>query len=116
MLRCVITVIIVAGISASLGFLEQANGQREPVVSTRFDSSTWIRTVDGWEPPSVLTVVPKEEWTPTLHPALVAGFQAGASLFALLAFPAARSVAQQRAIAAKARKTGSLAGLAPQQG
>ena len=47
----------------------------------------WVRTVDGWEPISVLTLGPPPAAPPTLHPLAVAALQLGVSVFALLALP-----------------------------
>jgi hypothetical protein len=70
----------VAAISGLLSHLESAHAERHA-------TPAWVRTVDGWEPSSVLTAQSISHDLPTLHPLLVAGFQLGASVFVLLAFP-----------------------------
>ena len=99
MSRLLVTVSIVAGISGLVGHFDAAQGQRE-FSASRFDSSTWVRTVDGWESPDTLRPVPPIASLPTLHPLLVAGFQLSASLLALMAFPEVRSVGQRSKVPA----------------
>ncbi len=95
MLRCVVTVLSVALLSGLLSHLQQAQGQRE-LASVHSPGPTWVRTVDGWEPSRLLELDPDPSTPPVLHPLLVASFQVGVSLFALLAFPAAHAVAGDR--------------------
>ena len=57
--------------------------------------SNWVRTADGWEPSGVLRVESRPATKDPLHPLLVASFQLGASLFALLAFPSRKPVAER---------------------
>jgi hypothetical protein len=73
-LRSLLIIAVVAAIATGLSRLEHAHSQISTV------SPAWVRTVDGWEPSS-----------PVVHPALVAGFQLGASVFVLLAFPYRKS-------------------------
>ena len=79
MLRFLLTLGAVATLSYAAIHLEHAQAERNPLPD-------WVRTVDGWEPASVLSteVAPA---LPSLHPFVVAGFQLGASVFVLLAFP-----------------------------
>ena len=95
MIRCLATVVIVASVSYAISLLEQANGQNE-FAGSRFDTSTWVRTADGWESPSAWESPGPVVSRPTLHPLLVTGFQLSASLFALVAFPGALSAAERR--------------------
>lgn len=62
-----------------------ASGERAVGVATL--TKDWVRTIHGWESREVLEVT-HETGPPRLHPALVAAFQLGASVFCLLAFPA----------------------------
>lgn len=87
LVRPLITIAAVALLSGLLSHWHQAQGQREGAAA-RADGTTWIRTVDGWEPSIVLQSQPEPATTPALHPLLVAGFFLSASLLALLAFPA----------------------------
>lgn len=89
------TVASVALLSWMLSHLQQAQGQRE-VASVGSSSTSWVRTVDGWEPSIVLQSDPNAASPPTLHPLLVASFQVTASLFALLAFPGVKAAAGDR--------------------
>ncbi len=93
--RCLTTVCLVALICALLSHFEQARGEPD-IVATRFDTSTWVRTVDGWEPPQALRTTLRADTLPRLHPLAVAGFQISASLLALIVFPAAKSLAERR--------------------
>ena len=95
MARCLATACLVALICSVLSRFEQAQGNRD-IAASRFDSSTWVRTVDGWEPPQALRTTLRADTMPRLHPLAVAGFQVSASLLALLAFPAAKSLAERR--------------------
>jgi hypothetical protein len=83
-LRSLLIIAVVAAIAAGLSRLEHAHSQIPTI------SPAWVRTVDGWEPSSVLTT-PSPSPSPVVHPALVAGFQLGASVFVLLAFPYRKS-------------------------
>ena len=100
LVRCAIVVCLVAALGGLLSHFEQTRVRSDyvdnRVESTLVDTSTWVRTVDGWEPPEVLQVELPEDRTSRLHPSLVAFFQLGASLFALLAFPAAKSPSQRK--------------------
>ncbi|QDT01438.1 hypothetical protein [Adhaeretor mobilis] len=49
--------------------------------------SDWIRTSDGWERREVLFRQPQVPLPTLPHPGLIAAFQIGLSLFALIAFP-----------------------------
>jgi len=49
--------------------------------------SDWVRTSDGWERREVLFRQPQVPLPVLPHPGLIAAFQVGLSLFALLAFP-----------------------------
>lgn len=90
--RSLLTISAVAVISCCLASFEQAQGRR-PV------STDWVRTVDGWESSTVLRLESRTPSAPTLHPALVAGFQLAVSLFALMAFPSqVRSSKQATAV------------------
>ena len=88
--RPLLTISAVAAISCCIAHFERAQGQQST-------TSTWVRTVDGWEPSGVLDVEPRPSEAINLHPALVASFQLGASLFALLAFPSQKPSAKQSA-------------------
>jgi hypothetical protein len=83
-LRSLFIIAVVAAIATGLSRLEHAHSQISTI------SPAWVRTVDGWEPSSVLTT-PSPAPSPVVHPALVAGFQLGASVFVLLAFPYRKS-------------------------
>ncbi len=95
MLRCVVTIVSVGLLCGLLSHFQQVQGQLE-FTSARSTGTAWIRTADGWEPSIVLKSDPDAASPPTLHPLLVASFQLIASLFALLAFPAAKAVAAGR--------------------
>ena len=87
MLRACITIAAVALLSMCLAHFRDAQAQR--TTSTDAAQIAWVRTVDGWEPSSVLTLGPRPQGTPPLHPVLVAALLLGTSLFALLALPTA---------------------------
>ena len=90
MLRACFTIVVVAVLSACLTHLRDVQGQKpQPAEATQI---AWVRTVDGWEPSSVLTLGPKPAGPPAVHPSLVACLQLGVSLFALLALPPAQQV------------------------
>lgn len=95
LVRSVVIILSVALLSGLLSHLQQAQGERE-LASASAASPKWIRTVDGWEPSRVLLPESDPALPPVLHPLLVASFQLTASLFALLAFPAARVLAGDR--------------------
>jgi len=59
----------------------------------------WVRTSDGWESSAVLRMEPFEPAEPAVHPGLIATFQLGVSLFALLAFPS--QVRRKQAVVAE---------------
>ncbi len=80
MKRLFITVLAMAGLCLCINSLENVQGERSP-------APDWVRTVDGWERGSVVTYQPPAGMSFTMHPALVASFQLGMSLFFLLAFP-----------------------------
>lgn len=80
MVRFLSVILLVAGISSILSNWERAQGERPPTFA-------WVRTVDGWERAAAVDVEVTQSVPPALHPALVAGFELGCSLFALLAFP-----------------------------
>jgi hypothetical protein len=84
-LRALFIIGTVAAVAAGLNRLEHVHSQISTV------SPAWVRTVDGWEPSSVLRTMPAVEYSPAVHPALVASFQLGASVFVLLAFPYRKS-------------------------
>ena len=84
MLRSLLIIAAVAAISTVLSHLEHAHSQMPTA------SPAWVRTIDGWEPSSVLTTGSNSS-TPSLHPFVVAGFQLGASVFVLIAFPYRKS-------------------------
>ncbi|QEG33306.1 hypothetical protein [Bythopirellula goksoeyrii] len=77
-LRMLFTICAVATLSYAASHLEHAHAERATLPK-------WVRTVDGWEPASVITEMSPS--LPSLHPFLVAGFELGASVFVLLAFP-----------------------------
>jgi hypothetical protein len=86
--RSVFIILAVAVLSAWINHCERAIGLSAPSGashSTR-PPTEWIRTADGWEPRAELDALPRTRGG-RLHPALVAGFQLGASVFVLLAFP-----------------------------
>lgn len=85
--RSLSIIALVAAISGVLSHWENAEAVRDPHPAT----SAWVRTVDGWEPSTVLTASPFAHSAPALHPALVASFQLAASVFFLLAFPYPKS-------------------------
>jgi hypothetical protein len=81
--RSLCVIALVAAISGVISHLEHAQAQRHSHLA-------WVRTVDGWEPSTVLSTQSPAVSDPSLHPFLVAGFQLGASVFVLLAFPYSR--------------------------
>ncbi len=93
MLRACLTVVAVAVLSACLVHLRDVQGQRP--ASADATQIAWVRTVDGWEPSSVLQLGPRPQGPPKLHPGLVATLQLGVSLFALLALPTANRAAHK---------------------
>jgi hypothetical protein len=103
LLRCLAVVASVALLSGLLNHFQLAQGQfqlargQEELASVQSASPDWVRTVDGWEPIIALESDPDAATPPVLHPLLVAGFQVTASLLALLAFPAVRTLAGARA-------------------
>lgn len=94
MLRSCLTIVAVAVLSACLAHLRDAQGEGSD--NGEIQKIAWVRTVDGWEPSSVLTLGPPPAGPPTLHPGLVAALQLGISLFALLALPAAAEVSRRK--------------------
>ena len=91
-LRACLIVLAVAVLSAWMVQLRDAQG--DGTAQTR--KIAWVRTVDGWEPSSVLTLGPPPAGPPVLHPGLVATLQLGVSLFALIALPAATKIARPK--------------------
>ncbi len=87
LLRPVVTILSVLVLSFGLAQLRDAQGDR--VGTATEQRISWVRTVDGWEPSSVLTISPPPPGPPAVHPALVAILLIGLSLFALLALPPA---------------------------
>ena len=88
MFRSLLIIVTVAAIAGAISHFESAQAERQSQVSP----VAWVRTVDGWEPSAVLTANAVST-PPALHPFLVASFQLGASLFALLAFPSRKPAA-----------------------
>jgi hypothetical protein len=100
LLRCLIVIVSVALLSGLLNHFQHAQGQREiakEIASIQSSATSWVRTVDGWEPSIALELDPDAATPPALHPLLVASFQVFASLLALLGFPAAHILAAARA-------------------
>lgn len=93
LLRACITIVAVALLSASFAHLRDAQGQRFASATT--DKVMWVRTIDGWEPSTALTISPLPPDPPKLDPLLVALLQVGLSMFALLALPTATRVARK---------------------
>ena len=91
LLRSLLIIAVVALLAAVISHLERAQAQRQVSAAP----ISWIRTVDGWEPSSVLSAESASS-PPSLHPSLVASFQLGVSLFALVAFPTRRGSARQQ--------------------
>jgi len=89
LLRVCLTIVAVAVLSAGLAYLRDAQGQRSEIAQPQH--TAWIRTVDGWEPSTVLQVKLRPAAAPPLHPALVASLQLGLSFFALLAASGSKS-------------------------
>jgi hypothetical protein len=88
LLRSFSIVATVAVIAALISHFESAQAERQSQVT----QTAWVRTIDGWEPSAVLTA-DSASTPPLLHPSLVACFEVGASLFALLAFPSRNATA-----------------------
>ncbi|MEM8947112.1 MAG: hypothetical protein AAGD11_18205 [Planctomycetota bacterium] len=93
MLRASLKIVAVAALCATIVHLRDAQGDGTSPASRQVD---WVRTVDGWEPISVLTIGPPPPGPPTLHPAVVATLQLGVSVFALLALPTVRHAGRKR--------------------
>ncbi len=87
MLRSVLTILFVVALSVGIAHMRDAQGERVGAVADQ--RIAWVRTVDGWEPSSVLTIGPPPPGPPAVHPVLVATLQIGLSVFALLALPPA---------------------------
>ena len=85
LLRACLTVLLVAALSFGITILRDAQGEG----SAPLKKISWVRTVDGWEPISVLNLAPPPQGPPALHPVLVATLQVGLSVFGLLALPTA---------------------------
>ena len=77
--RCVLIILIVAALAAWIS-------RAERVACATSLKNDWVRTAEGWERRAGLNA---DRSRPPLgiHPGLIAAFQLGASLFALLAFP-----------------------------
>jgi hypothetical protein len=77
----VFTILAVAAISGWISYGERASGDLR-------SGADWVRTADGWERRTALTV---ESESPSrfaaVHPGLVAAFQLTASLLVLVAIP-----------------------------
>jgi hypothetical protein len=98
LLRCLVVVVSVVLLSGLLNHFQLVQGQREisrETASAQPLATSWVRTVDGWEPRIALELDPAAT-PPALHPLAVASFQVFASLLALLAFPAAHALAGAR--------------------
>lgn len=93
MLRACFIVVAVAVLSASVAHLRDAQG--EGTQANNRPPIRWVRTVDGWEPASVLTPSAPPPGPPTLHPVVVATLQVGVSVFALLALPTSTALARK---------------------
>jgi hypothetical protein len=92
LLRSLSIILTVAAIAAVISHFESAQGDRQMAdFQGEVQQVAWIRTADGWEPSTVLTAE-SASTPPSLHPALVASFELGVSLFALLAFPSRKSM------------------------
>jgi len=85
LIRALFTIAAIALISAGIAHLRDSTVHQSAFAESQ--ELTWVRTVDGWEPSSVLTAGPPPEGAPSVHPALIATLQLGLSLFALLALP-----------------------------
>jgi hypothetical protein len=83
MRRWILVVLAVAVLSALIARAERVRSAEQ---NANAGGADWVRTADGWEPRAALTAKPLSRPL-TLHPALVAAFQMGASLLVLLAFP-----------------------------
>ncbi len=85
MRRSLLTILIVAAISAWLARAERAAGVGELEYAAP-NHPEWVRTADGWQRRVMLVPEP-----PTrafdIHPGLVAAFQLGFSVLVLVAFP-----------------------------
>ena len=82
MRRSLLTIFVVVSLAAWINGLERASGVAAP--------PRWVRTAEGWQPRGEVDARPAT-LLPSIHPALIAGFQLSAALFALLAFPAKTS-------------------------
>lgn len=103
MRRSLFSILAVAALSGVIQQLERAPA----AVAERAD---WVRTVDGWEPRHVL-VRDIPAVSPQVHPGLVAAFQLGASMLALVAFPARVVVRRTAERAAPRRRRRVAAGV-----
>ena len=93
LLRACLKILAVVTVCAVIVHFRDALGEANNAAPA--EQVEWIRTVDGWEPISVLTLGPPPQGPPTLHPALVATLQLGVSVFALLALPSAGRAARK---------------------
>jgi hypothetical protein len=88
-------ILIVAAISGWLRRAEQDAGVSRASASQEVhEAGRWVRTVDGWETRAALAIRPAPPLE--IHPGLVAGVMASASLLALVVFPG-RAVAVRTA-------------------
>ncbi|MAT72987.1 MAG: hypothetical protein CMJ58_26185 [Planctomycetaceae bacterium] len=90
MSRLLATLLIVSALATAVTSAQMTRGRRGaagPAATTA--PADWVRTVDGWERRDML-VVGQRSAPPRLHPGLVAGFLAAASVLALAAFSSPR--------------------------
>ncbi|HYO23398.1 MAG TPA: hypothetical protein VEQ85_00455 [Lacipirellulaceae bacterium] len=85
MQRSLLTIVAVAALAALIARIERATGD-VPAPPRTAPRGEWIRTADGWQRRSVLTLEPPAAGEP-LHPGLVAAFQLAFSLLVLMALP-----------------------------
>ena len=106
LVRALLTVISVAVISYCLSCWKHSSGERIAIAAYA-ETTSWVRTSSGWERNSVLNLDQRPFFAPALHPSLVACFQLGISLFALLAFPSSCLQRENPATVSK-RRSGSV--------
>ena len=87
MIRTLLVVLLVAGLSCWINQLEMVHGDSASLAySTNLAQSTeWVFTADGWEPTAVLAG--RSASPSLLHPLTVATMQLCGSLLVLMAFP-----------------------------
>jgi len=102
MFRPLVTIAAVAALSCLVASLERGGGSKMAYADP--GAPTWIRTIDGWEPSTVVSLEPRPLAAPALDPRLVAVFQLTASLLALLAFPTATARSSQKLPVIEAKK------------